>query len=205
MARIKCDELIRDYPCAEKFKSTIKDLSERDYPGKNYFKRDAASLDPDLMEHCGKSGYPDMTVDAVIGNCEYDVQKLRNSYYHKELVMIEFKIGEQRPGKDNFDTWTKKVRHTRDMLVKDVKIHPYCYVILNEGCCLRVRRNLTNLVNGGDNYLSCIKVMTPDECCNALMLDEKDFPYRVRHDLKGFKERLLDCDKAEGIYEILHG
>ena len=108
------NELISEHELYAKCPSTLREVSERDYPRKNYFsKNDILCLDMDTYEkNVLKTASPEETVDAVIGISSYRHNETKNS----RLLLIELRMGYDNA--DNLDRQQHidKVAHTRTLL-----------------------------------------------------------------------------------------
>ena len=115
------NDLISEHKLYAKCPSTLRDVSERDYPRKDYFsKNDILCLDMDTYEkNVLKTPHPKETVDAVIGISSYRHNKSKNP----RLLLIELRMGY-----DNVDNLEKqqhinKVSHTKDLLGYETQIN----------------------------------------------------------------------------------
>lgn len=80
--------MVDDFPIPVRFKTTLVEISKRDYKGKDYFHLPIKSLDLDSYENSLKKSQEECTVDGVIGICNEKMGKPVNSKLH----FVELKI-----------------------------------------------------------------------------------------------------------------
>ncbi len=98
--------------------STLNAVSERDYPGKNYFDPQIACLDMDTYEASIRHGNPDSTTDAVIGvsTC------INRRMSHHRLMLVELRMLYKSADTLSKGDLESKVRHTRNLLGGELTI-----------------------------------------------------------------------------------
>lgn len=89
-----------------------KDISNRDYPGKNYFNPQIEALDMDSYEKKNCGGNADCTTDAVIG-----LSSCRNkTLYDHRLLLVELRMNYQSADTLSKSSMENKVIHTKQLL-----------------------------------------------------------------------------------------
>ena len=115
MGLIYNDSLILGHPFYGVAPSTLKRVSEKDYPGENHFSKDALCIDLDAYEEmqCGQN---DCTVDAVIGVADYNRNKLANA----SLALVELRMKYRSVSNLDFSNMARKVQHSKGLLAGSI-------------------------------------------------------------------------------------
>jgi len=98
--------------------SALNTVSERDYPGKNYFDTQIACLDMDTYEASISHGNAGSTTDAVIGVSTCENKKMSQ---HR-LMLVELRMNYQSADTLNKGDLESKVTHTRNLLDGELTI-----------------------------------------------------------------------------------
>lgn len=115
--------------------STLNEVSEKDYPNKNYFNPDILCLDMDAYETQSGHGKTDCTTDAVIGISTCVNKQLSNP----RLLLVELKMdckGTNSLSKQNLET---KVTHTKQLLGSGLPINKESVFVFNEGAVAQAK------------------------------------------------------------------
>lgn len=126
MELIYSNSIIERHPLYAKCPSTLRRVSDKDYPGKNYFSMEVPCIDLDAYEE-SMSGENDCTVDAVIGVAEYR----RNCACASSLALVELRMNYKSASNLDFTNISRKVQHSRDLLAGEV-FHNKDYFIFTE-------------------------------------------------------------------------
>lgn len=97
-------------------KSTLQVISNRDYPGKNYFKSlpSIDALDLDTYEKSLHKSSTECTVDAITGVA---LKKVGNKLADSYLLLVELRMGYQNGGNLKLEEIQDKVKHSKDILI----------------------------------------------------------------------------------------
>lgn len=106
-----CPDAIDNHPLARSFRSSLSEISERDYPGKRYFTAHIPAIDLDSFES-SQPGENSPTADAAIGICH----ECQGEPVNKRLLLVELRMGYNST--DNLSTRSidDKERHSRYLL-----------------------------------------------------------------------------------------
>lgn len=120
--------------------STLHDISEKDYPRKEYF-RDSPmieALDLDAYEKQLKKAEPNCTGDAVIGVAKTDV---RGRLTDSSLLIVELRLNYKRGDNVSLQKLTKKIESSKDLInCEKVQINDkYCFIFLNKRICAQAQ------------------------------------------------------------------
>lgn len=104
---------ITQHPFHTEVGSTLYDISERDYPGTDYFDSAIEALDMDCYEEKQSQFERKPTMDAVIGIKQFDGHFCNNP----RLLLVELRIGYKTIAHLSTTELKGKVDHTRNLLV----------------------------------------------------------------------------------------
>lgn len=119
------NEIVKRHPFYSSCASTLNDVSNRDYPGTDYFDPSIECLDMDAYEHSLSKKNPDRTVDAVIGIA------LPHSA-SRSLLLIELKMGCTKLSSLSKGELEHKVCYTKSLLSGVCTIHKDSIFIFTE-------------------------------------------------------------------------
>ena len=111
MGLIYSHSIIEEHTLYRSSPSTLSRVSDKDYPGKNYFSMDIPCIDLDAYEE-SRSGENDCTVDAVIGVADY----LNNRAGAPSLALVELRMKYKSASNLDFTKISRKVQHSRNLL-----------------------------------------------------------------------------------------
>lgn len=166
---------LQSHPLSRQYGSTLNTVSERDYPGRNYFDNAIACLDMDLYEREHAIGNEDCTVDAVIGISNY----ANNRTINPRLLRIELRMDYtniQNLSKTQFE---RKVTHTRDLLGNEITVNQNSVFIFNERVAPQARHWLSAHQQEGGEIRHCIVCSTDD--FNENVKSPESMPYEPLH------------------------
>lgn len=178
-------DIIVGHSLSKKVFSSLKDISNKDYPDKRYFEWEIPALDIDRYEK-SLGGDNQKTVDAVIGICNERQGKPING----RLLLVELRMKYENVDNLSISALLGKESHTREILrdcpddvpidasyclVFDYKIEQYAYNWLS-----RQQRSNPNLINW--------KSFSPTTFCNYINISVQ-FPYTPK------KETILMGDR----------
>lgn len=122
-------------------RSTLNEISEKDYPGCNYFPENIDAIDVDNYEH--KVLRPieeEPTVDAAIGIADYNGDKISS----ERIQIIELKIDVNNTGSIVYANYNKKVNHSTRILTGAITIDDVVYFVFNNGFVAQARRRFSS-------------------------------------------------------------
>ena len=111
MALIYNHSVITGHPFYAICPSTLKDVSNDDYPGESFFKKDIICIALDKYETM-LSGENDCTMDAVVGVAEYSNNRIGRS----SLALVELRLGYKSVSNLDFTKISRKLQHSRELL-----------------------------------------------------------------------------------------
>ena len=86
------NHVVREHSLYARCPSTLNEISNRDYPGTDYFNPDIIGLDMDDYERRTCYGHANNTVDAVIGICTCQNKKKSSP----RLLLVELRMGYEK-------------------------------------------------------------------------------------------------------------
>lgn len=109
-------------------KSTLNDVSNRDYPNTDFFNPDIECLDMDTYEkNILRRDQPNHTVDAVIGIANYE----NNHAHNSRLLLVELRINYKSVSNISKSEIEGKVTHTKALLGGEICINKESIFIFN--------------------------------------------------------------------------
>lgn len=139
------NEIVQRHPIYSCCKSTLNDVSNRDYPNTNYFNPDIECLDMDTFETQTRHGYQDKTVDAVIGVGAYS----NNRFGNGRLLLVELRIGYKNADNLSKSELEGKVIHTKQLLSAQTKCDKNSIFIFSEKVAPQALRWMESHKHGG--------------------------------------------------------
>lgn len=156
---------VTGHSLARGFLSSLKEISDRDYPGKNYFKHDIPALDIDRYE-VSREGSNQKTADAVVGICNRRQEKPVNG----RLLMVELRMNYRNVENLSVSALSGKESHTRDILhgcPDDVLVDlTYC-LVFDPGLEELATRWLFRQQRA-NSRLNAWKSFSPEKFCNYI-------------------------------------
>lgn len=104
-------DAVTGHTLARKVLSSLKELSDRDYPGMHYFVCDVPALDMDSYE-TSLNGENRKTADAVVGICNERQGKAADG----RLLLVELRMDYRSVGNLSVSSLLEKESHTRELL-----------------------------------------------------------------------------------------
>lgn len=189
MEVFSCPDAVRRHALSPQFLSTLHSLSERDYPGEQYFHgTEIDAIDMDRYEK-SLSGDDNRTVDAAIGIATgHDDGELRDP----RLMLVELRMGFRNPRHITAKPLREKTDNSRRRLLSadtDCKIDPTVVFVFNPKAIqsgISVIRRLATEVSASNEW----KAMTPDELCDYINYGKTPL-YMPSAGLKDMAGRLL--------------
>lgn len=120
------DEIVYRHSLYATYKSTLNDISIRDYKV-DFFARKILCLDLDRYE-TANSGNNDCTMDAAIGISDY----YNNCPLNARFALVELRMGYKNASNLDFSNMETKVRHSRDILIGDNINKSIYFIFKNE-------------------------------------------------------------------------
>ena len=164
------NKIVSRHPIYRKFHKMLNDISERDYPGKDYFDKRIDALDLDTYE----SSIPDSndhTVDAVIGIKTYQNNRPTNP----RLLLVELRMDYKSTKNLSETDLNSKVVHSRSLLGMDIPVERLVYFVFNDGIISQVERWFTRKAMAGGSSKNW-KAISPENFRNVVR-SESDMPY----------------------------
>lgn len=166
--------------------STLNAVSERDYPGKNYFDPQIACMDMDTYEKSVSHGNADCTTDAVIGisTC---INRQRSNH---RLLLVELRMKYQSANTLSKGDLEDKVSHTRELLDGELTIEHENIFVFTEKVASQARHKIESWKHEG-GFVTSFKAYSVQEFCNNVKAIE-DMPYTPIHN------PILLCNELDG-------
>lgn len=156
--------------------STLNIVSERDYPGKNYFDPQIACLDMDTYETSISHGNADCTTDAVIGisTCANKVMS------EHRLMLVELRMNYQSANTLRKGDLESKVSHTRKLLDGELTIEHNNIFVFTEEVAPQARHKIESWKHEGGLVTSFKAFSIIEFRDNVKSID--DIPYQPIYD-----------------------
>lgn len=173
-AKVFDNDFLHRHTLWQKCPSSLNDVSERDYPGRNYFDPRIDCLDMDVYERQICGGQANCTTDAVIGISDYRGKEKRNP----RLLLVELKMLVVAPDQHLIDDMVKKVNHTKILLGAELPIERKSWMIFNPDVAPQARYWVRNKSNeSGGSVIKNIEVYTVQEFAdNVRCMDDLYIP-----------------------------
>lgn len=195
--RIKHDQLILDFPWPAKYKTTLVETCKRDSNGKNYFTKDAASLDVDTYEK-DRSGRPDMTMDCVLGMSDFERP---TRYSNNQLLMVELRLNYIEAGNVGYTAIHGKVSHTKDLLLGH-KVADDVYFLFTDQECPMAKYVFNQWKNSHSEARNWM-VLNPSDFENFIIKEEKDVPYVPINKPEEIQDSITACKDFDAVEKAL--
>ena len=164
--------------------STLNVISERDYPGNNYFDSRIECLDVDTYETSICHGNADCTTDAVIGisTC---VNKTMSEH---RLLLVELRMRYKSGNNLSKSELEGKVSHTKGLLDGELPIDSNSIFVFTESVAPQARHKIESWKREG-GLATGFKVYSVKEFCNNVKSID-DMPYTPIYTLDEVCEEL---------------
>lgn len=123
------------------YSSTLQEVANHDYKGRNYFASipEVDCLDLDTFEKAFHHD-SDTTCDAAIGICQY--RDGREA--HCEIQLVEFKMDVENPANQEYSRLCRKDSHSRELIADDgFPVAHACYLVFADGVASRAQSYIT--------------------------------------------------------------
>lgn len=131
------NEIVKRHSFYPSCGSTLNDVSNKDYPGTDYFDPEIVCLDMDAYEHALSKKNSDCTVDAVIGIAPSSLSSAVRC--GQRLLLIELKLDcKTTNGLDKGDL-ERKVSYTRGQLGGECEVHKESIFVFEETIVQRAK------------------------------------------------------------------
>lgn len=190
---IICNDVIVSHPWNQKYKVTLSDISERDYPGKNYLPTRSSALDIDTFES-DHAGLLDKTIDAAVGICDYD----GNNHSSKRLSLVELRMNYKSCNSLKHNSLADKVSHTKDLLI-DHYIDSLVFFVFTDQVAPQVRSLFSRWKSENKSDVKNWKAIGVSSYIEDHMKTEADVPYIPHHNLTNLNNsfaKVSDCANA---------
>lgn len=167
--------------------STLNAVSERDYPGKNYFDPQIACMDMDAYENSISHGNAGCTTDAVIG---VSTCKNKTKSQHR-LMLVELRMKYQSADTLNKGVLESKVAHTRELLDGELTIEHENIFVFTEQVAPQARHKIDSWKHEGGLAKSFIAYSVKDFSNNVKSINDMPYtpiynPNQLSNELDGF-------------------
>ncbi|UPS45242.1 hypothetical protein M1D30_03465 [Prevotella sp. E15-22] len=178
------NEFLRHHPLIECCLSTLNTVSERDYPGKNYFNPEIECLDIDTYECKHSHGERGCTADAVIG-----ISACKNKVLSgHRLQIVELRIDFKSPKNLRKDELENKVTHTKELLGTELPVDTYSIFVFSEKVAPQARHWVESQKHEGGEIRFCKAYSVQEFHNNILSVD--DIPYVPQYNPNSISEEL---------------
>lgn len=171
--------------------STLNEVSERDYRGKNCFDTRIDCLDMDTYERQVCGGQADCTTDAVIGICDCENKKKRNP----RLLLVELRMRYKSSDSLSETELKNKVGHTKSLLGAELTIDHESWFVFTNTVAPQARRWLSDRANA-DGGLKSFQACSVDEFNNRILLYD-NLPYVPQTPVDEIKRRIIEYAVAD--------
>lgn len=173
------NEYLRQHRLYALCKSTLNEVSERDYPNKNYFSPKIECLDVDDYEMRISRGDESRTVDAIIGISNCSAQKGTSN---QRLLLVELRMLYKSAHGLSRSAMEAKVRHTKSLIGNSLRVEPKCILVFTERVAPQAKYWITSLLREGGEIRNFV-IWSVNEF-NSNIRDVNDMPYTPLYESK---------------------
>lgn len=173
------------------------DISERDYPGKNYFDTRIDALDMDRYEAEICHGQADSTADSVIGVMTCNNKKTSNP----RLLLVELRMNYRSADTLSKQSMERKVVHTKQLLGSDFPINPTSLFVFTDHVAPQARHWVEARKHEGGEIRN-FEVLSVSEFAENVKSYE-DMPYKPIYKSDDISEGLRKLIEDEKWTEML--
>ena len=183
------NDVVCQHPFYQKYevcRSTLNGISQKDYPGTQYFDTKIEAIDVDNYEHYVLNQQNSVnTVDAAIGVSDFDGNRMSS----ERLQMIELKINVHSLNRKFFSDCEKKVSHSRNILVWSKPIDKIVYFVFDKDYCEQARRIFESIKHESKAVEYWVSVSYEE--LKEFIKDKNSvhFPYVPKYNMSGEFER----------------
>ena len=153
------NHVVREHSLYARCPSTLNEISNRDYPGTDYFNPDIIGLDMDDYERRTCYGHANNTVDAVIGICTCQNKKKSSP----RLLLVELRMGYEKANNLSKSEMERKILHTKELLSAEKTINRESVFIFDERVAAQARHWFAQRSAEGGGELRHIVAIHPHQ------------------------------------------
>lgn len=169
---IYSNETVRAHSLYPACRSWLNVVSDRDYPGKNYFDKRIECLDMDLYEKdIQHKAQADHTVDTVIGIQTYKDNRATSG----RLLLVEFRMGYESTNNLSKTEMERKAIYTKALLGGEIMINQQSIFIFNDAFAPLAKNWFNRQQKTGGDFKDCESCSVTEFNNNIKSLS--DFPY----------------------------
>lgn len=166
------NETVREHSLYRLCPALLNGVSNRDYPGSDYFDTRIECLDMDSYEKkVMHKAQADNTVDAVIGVGTYH----NNRAVDARLLLVEFRMGYESTGNLSKTEMERKVVYTKSLLGGEKTVSRQSLFVFSEKVAPMAKNWFDRQQKTGGNFRDCESCSVVDFGRNIKALS--DFPY----------------------------
>lgn len=174
--------------------ATLNEVSERDYPGKDYFDPAIGCLDMDTYETAICHGRPDCTVDAVIGIADCVNKCMSN----QRLLLVELRLGYINADNLSKTKLESKVLHSKALLGAEMPVNRQSIFVFSDSVAPKAQHIVEAYKHEGGEIKHAVVFSLSDFSYNILSYDSLPYePINPPDVLVSTMQSLIDssCDK----------
>lgn len=195
------NDFVRRHPLWSQCSSSLQDISERDYPGKGYFRgmKTIDALDLDAYEQSFHKASTECTGDATIGIA---TDKVSCRLTHPSLMLVELRMGYDNGRNVSLGEITRKVEHSKELLNASgaCRIHPDYYFVFTDAEAPHANYKIdreANEIGRMRNYV----VVSVSEFQN-MMVDPDTLPYSPIHKKDDIIQSFDPAKRSDGSFNM---
>lgn len=174
------------YPLCHSFLNTV---SNKDYPGRDYFNPEIECLDMDFYEkNVLHKAQADHTVDAVIGVQTYE----KNQGTNVRLLLVELRMGYESAKRLSKEEIEGKSAHTKALLSGEKAIHRISFFVFTKKVAPLARNWFERQQRTGGEIKNCQSCAVSE--FNEMVKSIADFPYVPLYSTPTIKDSLKLAD-----------
>lgn len=174
------NEFVQRHPLWSSCPSTLQEISERDYPGKGYFRtmKTVDALDLDSYEHSLGKAFSECTGDATIGIA---LEKVDERLVSPSLMLVELRMGYDNGLNVSLEDIKRKIEHSKEILNASgtCRIHPDYYFVFTDAEAPRASYKIGREANAAGRMRNYIAVSVSE--FQERLIDPDTLPYFPRH------------------------
>ena len=181
-----CDnEIIRTHPLYARYHYLLNDISEKDYPGKNYIRTDVDSISLDEYEGIRSEGTADKTMDAVVGVADIS----HNRKVGSRLLMVELRMGYDDTNNLKISSLQGKVIHSGLLLGGSVPLDEECVFVFRVDVAEQAKKWIFGASKESTIAEKWVALSTDE--LNNLLKSEKEIPYQPENNMAFADKQML--------------
>lgn len=191
--------VVESHPLYADCASSLNEISEKDYPKKNYFPEGISALDLDAYETKRSNANNDCTVDAVIGIADY-----HNEETNRRLQLIELRLNYKSAKNLSGKKMNSKINHSLALIGNFKTVDSVALFVFKEDVYYEAQRKIDSEKYASGSPLTWVTT-SPSEFTKSILFKE-NIPYIPENDYEQIKsdiQSFLKVEKWQQVFDSL--